>query len=228
MSVHLKHHLLDLTFLVFGIVLLASCQGKENVLVGEHDRCFRPARMYYENSSGESAITLYYYDIHGRNYMSHWQLDDSTRSSINYYEYDTSGNLVRKYREFSDGLTSDQHFFYDGSGRLAGEDYYRSDSVEGRTDYEYDEGGRCVAARCKGLNGWFYGDLIFYYDREGRKKEAGIYRSLDSIGFVRFDYDESGNLTREYWDVNGQWSQSFVYEYQQGALPRSAISLIRI
>jgi hypothetical protein len=218
MTNHLKHNLLDLILLACGMVLLASCQGRENATVEDHDRCFRPVRMLYENSSGESAITSYFYDTHGRNYMARWQLEDSSRSSINYYEFDTSGNLVRKYREFSDGLISDQHFFYDGSGRLAGEDYYRSDSVEGRTDYEYGEGGRCLAARCKGLNGWFYGDLLFYYDSEGRKKGAGIYRAPDSIGFILYNYDDAGNLTREYWDLNGQWSQSFVYEYQKGAL----------
>jgi YD repeat-containing protein len=206
-----------LIILVCGMLLLVSCQPRGIAPVANHDPGFRPVKLYYENSSGEKAITTYYYDIKGQNYLAHWQLEDSSRSSMNYYEYDTSGNQIRKYREFSDGLISDQHFFYDALGRLVEEDFFRSDSVEGRTDYEYDEQGRCLAARCKGLNGWFHGDLFFRYDPGGMKMGAGIYRGKDSIGFIVYSYDPSGNMTREYWDFNGQWSQSFLYEYQKGA-----------
>jgi hypothetical protein len=198
-------------------LLLSSCQAGEEGSTAELIPEVRPVKLYYENSNGEIAITTYFYDMSGTNYLAHWQLADSSRSSVNHYEYDSLGKQTRKYREFSDGITSDQHFYYDANGLLTGQDFSRSDSIEGRTDYEYDEQGRCIAARCKGLNGWFHGDLIYIYDSEGMKTGAGIYRGGDSIGFIGYSYDYFGNLVGEYWDFNGQWTQTFAYEYQQGA-----------
>jgi hypothetical protein len=206
-----------LTILFFWIILLASCQVVEEEFAEGHDPEFRPVKLYYENSTGEVAMTTYYYDIDGKNYLAHWQLEDSSRSSINYYEHDTSGNQIRKYREFSDGFISDQHFYFDAEGRLVREDFSRSDGVEGKTDYEYDDQGRCLAARCNGLNGWFHGDLYFFYDSQGKKTGAGIYRGKDSIGYIEYSHDDYGNMTGEYWDFNGQWSQTFRYEFQQKA-----------
>ncbi len=205
----------------FPLVLIAtflpSCQDGEEGSSDEVIPEVRPVNLYYENSTGEVAITTYYYDLSGTNYLAHWQLGDGSRSSINYYEHDSSGNQVRKYREFSDGFISDQHFFFDTEGRLIGENFSRSDSIEGKTDYEYDDQGRCMAARCMGLNGWFHGDLIYFYDSEGMKTGAGIYQGGDSVGFIEYSYDYFGNLVGEYWDFNGQWTQTFTYEYQQGA-----------
>ena len=203
--------------LVLIAILLSSCQAVEEGPSAEVIPEVRPVKLYYENSTGEVAITTYFYDISGKNYLAHWQLEDSSRSSMNYYEYDSLGNQTRKYREFSDGITSDQHFYYDANGLLTGEDFSRSDKVTGETAYEYNDQNVCITAICKGLKGWFHGDLIFYYDSEGMKTGAGIYREGDSIGFIEYSYDYFGNLMGEYWDFNGQWNQTFVYEYQQGA-----------
>jgi hypothetical protein len=200
-----------------GILLLKACSGFVEETAESHVPAFRPVRLYYENSTGERALTTYYYDNKGLNYRAHWQLEDSSRSSVNHYEHDTLGNQIRKYREFSDGLTSDQHFFYDEAGRLAGEDFSRSDGVAGKTEYEYNAQGRCIKALCRGLNGWFHGDLHFLYDSSGMKTTAGIYQEDDSVGFIEYSYDDDGNLTGEYWDFNGQWTQSFAYEYQMEA-----------
>jgi hypothetical protein len=198
-------------------ILLSSCQVEEEGSTTGMVSEVRPVKLYYENSTGEVAITTYFYDISGKNYLGKWQLEDSSRSSVNHYEYDTLGNQTRKYREYSDGLTSDQHYYYDENGLLTRQDFSRSDEVTGETSYEYNDHNVCIAAICKGLNGWFHGDLIFYYDSEGLKTGAGIFREGDSIGFIEYSYDYSGNLMGEYWDFNGQWNQTFVYEYQQGA-----------
>ena len=198
-------------------LLLSSCQAEEDGSTTDMVPEVRPVKLYYENSTGEVAITTYFYDISGENYLGQWQLKDSSRSSVNHYEYDSLGNQTRKYREFSDGITSDQHFYFDENGLLTRQDFLRSDGVTGETSYKYDDQNVCTAASCKGLNGWFHGDLIFYYDSEGMKTGAGIFREGDSIGFIEYSYDYFGNLMEEYWDFNGQWNQTFVYEYQQGA-----------
>ncbi len=204
--------------LVLIATLLASCKAGEEGSAEDLIPEVRPVKLYYENSTGEVAITTYYYDIHGLNYLAHWQLEDSSRSSVNFYEYDSLGHQTGKYREYSDSLTSEQHFFYDANGLLTRQEFSSSDGVTGETVYEYDDQQVCTAARCKGLNGWFHGDLIFYYDSEGLKTGAGIYREGDSIGFIEYSFDYFGYLMREYWDFNGQWNQTFVYAYQQGAV----------
>jgi len=206
-----------LIMLALMALLLFSCQAVEEGSSTEVIPKVRPVKLYYDNSTGEVAITTYFYDISGKNYLALWQLEDSSRSSVNYYEYDSLGNQTRKYRKFSDGITSEQHFNYDARGLLAGQDFTRSDGVNGETAYQYDDQNMCIAASCKGLNGWFHGDMIFYYDSEGMRTGAGIYREGDSIGFIEYSYDYFGNLMGEYWDFNGQWNQTFVYEYQQEA-----------
>jgi hypothetical protein len=208
---------LGIYMLVVMTIFLSSCQAGEEESTAEVIPEVRPVKLYYENSIGEVAITTYFYDTSGKNYLAHWQLEDSSRSSVNHYEYDSLGHQTGKYREFSDGTTSDQHFYYDAGGLLVRQDFSRSDGVTGETTYEYNDQNVCIVAICKGLNGWFHGDLAFYYDSEGMKTDAGIYREGDSIGFIEYSYDYFGNLVREYWDFNGQWNQTFVYEYQQAA-----------
>jgi hypothetical protein len=217
MNRNLNYNPMAMAILFGGILLLNACTSPAEDLAENPAPAFRPVRLSYENATGERAVTRYFYDRMGLNYKAHWQLEDSSRSSVNYYEHDTLGNQIRKYREFSDSLTSDQHFFFDDAGRLTGEDFFRSDGVEGRADYDYDSQGRCIRARCRGLNGWFHGELHFRYDPGGIKRAAGIYREGDSIGFIEYQYDDYGNLTREHWDFNGQWWQSFAYEYQMEA-----------
>ena len=108
-------------------LLFFSCSGTEETDPRSQDPEFRLAKLYYENSTGEVGITTFYYDQSGHNYLSHWQLEDSTRSSWNYCEYDSSGHQTRKYREFNDGTTTDQHFYYDANGLITGQDFTAKD-----------------------------------------------------------------------------------------------------
>ncbi len=77
-------------------VLLASCKAGEEGSAVDVIPEVRPVKLYYENSTGEVAITTYYYDIHGLNYLAHWQLEDSSRSSVNFYEYDSTRTSNRE------------------------------------------------------------------------------------------------------------------------------------
>lgn len=198
-------------------LLLASCKAGEEGPAADVIPKVRPVKLFYESSTGEVGITTYFYDINGENYLAHWQLEDSSRSSVNFYEYDSLGHQTGKYREYSDSLTSEQHFYYDANGLLVRQDFSNSDGVTGETTYEYDDQEVCIAARCKGLNGWFHGDLVFYYDSQGKKTGAGIYSDGDSVGFIEYSYDYFGNMIGEFWDFNGEWNQAFVIEYQQEA-----------
>ena len=126
-------------FLLPMALLLFSCQAEEEEPATDSIPVVRPVKLYYENSTGELASTTYFYDISGKNYLAHWQLEDSSRSSVNHYEYDSLGNQSRKYREYSDGTTSDQHFYYDTKGYIIKQEFSRSDGVMGETTYELTE-----------------------------------------------------------------------------------------
>ena len=176
---------------------------------------FRLLRLHYENSSGEKAVTRFYYDLSGQNYLAVWYLEDSSRSSLNRHTLDSTGRLLTKSREFSDGLRSVQNFTYDTTGNLAHEDFSRSDGVTGYADYFYGPDGKLEAADCRGLNGWFYGKIEYKYE-DSIKTGALLVKDSVPFGTIAYEYRD-GRLAVEHWDLNGSWSQTFRYEYQDAA-----------
>jgi hypothetical protein len=168
-------------------------------------------KLYYENSGGEKAITTFYYDMDGLNYMAHWQLEDSSRSSLNHHDLDTAGRLIRKNRTFSDGIKSMQYFRYDSSGNLVEQGIERSDGVSGVTYYHYNQEDRLIMADCRGLNTWFYGQIHYRYE-EGIRNGADILNEADTIGAITYGWEED-RLVYEHWDLNSGFSQTFRWEY---------------
>ena len=197
----MKYLWLPALVILVGIIPF-SCSGPDETTSPEKDS-FRLRKLHYENTDGEKAVTVFYYDIHDRNYMGIWHLEDSSRSSLNTHELDSAGRLLVKSRKFSDGLTSVQHFKYDGSGNLVWEDFSRSDSVTGEVSYEYGPHGRLVSAECRGLNGWFYGTINYLWDHD-MKTGADLMRDSTRIGSITFTYMDDRLLT-EVWDFNDQW-----------------------
>ena len=207
--------------LYFAIVIcLFSCSAPEPDSQ-DIDSPYRLKKLYYGNSQGERAITTFYYDLMGNNYMAHWQLEDSSRSSLNYHSLDINGNMIRKSRIFSDDIESEQEFKYDEAGRLVSEDFKRSDGVGGTTDYIFDENGTLVMADCRGLNGWFHGEIHYTYEG-GIRTGADIIREKDSIGTIQYSYD-GDRLVYEYWDINDDWNQTYDWEYSK-ATPKTFTS----
>lgn len=166
--------------------------------------------LHYENSSGEKGKTILYYSESNKNYKAYWHLLDESRYSINYHFLDSEGNLIRKYREFSDSITSNNFYKYDQDGNLI-EDYFeRSDGVKGIVWYTYEDNKK-VEAECRGLNGWFFGFIKYKYS--GDSLTGGIiYKEGKEIGQISYSYKQ-GYLIKEYWDFGGKWTQTFTYEY---------------
>ena len=75
-----------------------------------------PIILNYENSSGEKGISFFEYDGNNRLIKGWWQLLDSSRYSANFYLYNSKNQLVEKYREFSDSLTSSVKYTYNKKG----------------------------------------------------------------------------------------------------------------
>jgi len=194
----------------FCVLLLFSNQISAN---GSHNKNLRLSKLHYENSTGEKGVTLFYYNKFGLMDKARWQLLDGRRYSENYYTYDDKGNLVQKYREFSDSLVSNIVFKYNENQWLISEHFERSDGVKGETLYEYDKNGKKLKSICKGLNGWFYGEIVYNYENKNDPISAAIFQEGKETGKILYDYDEFSNLLKEVWDFSGKWSQTFVYEY---------------
>jgi len=179
------------------------------------DNKFRLIKLHYENLSGEKGLTTFFYSGKGIMNQAHWELLDRSRSSENYYTYDEKGNLIKKYRKFSDSITSTQLYKYDDDRKLISEHFNRSDGVTGTTDYEYDKYDKLIKAICNGLAGWFYGVIAYEYDADDIKCKGIIEKDEERIGIIYYEYDEAGNLIKEYWEFPDSWSQTFIYEYEK-------------
>ena len=175
---------------------------------------YRLLKLHYENNSGEKGLTTFEYDENGNICKAIWELLDGSRNSINYYSYDKNCTLIKKYREFSDSITSTELFKYDIDGNLISENFQRSDSVSGIAIYEYDNNGNLSKANCKGLKGWFFGEINYIYDDNGKKIKGDIIQKGQNTGIITYSYDDKNNLIKEHWEFKNNWSQTFTYEYE--------------
>jgi hypothetical protein len=169
-------------------------------------------RLDYSDTSGEEGFTTYVYNGKPHPYKAIWELKDGSRWSVNYHEFDSNGNMIRKYREFSDSITTLQEFYYNSDNKLARETFLRSDGVSGTVNYLYSE-NRLSTADCKGLNGWFHGTIIFKYrQREEKPFSAILQKDGEDIGNITYRYNNS-QLETETWTFRTGFIQNFVYSY---------------
>lgn len=174
----------------------------------------RLARMGYTNSGGENGVSIYHYRRDGVMGAGTWLLRDRSRYSANYYIYDEYGRMIEKYREFSDGLVSTQHFEHDAAGRVTRESFERSDGRGGYADFTWSEDGQLLTADCRKFRGWFDGFIRYEYE-DGRLASAAITRDNQAFGEIHYVYGADGHLAEETWYLGGgQWSQTFSYEYE--------------
>ena len=193
-------------------IILAIQQVCFSQPFGEANPSYRIAELQYSNSSGERGTTYFQYDHQDRLFKALWSLDDKSRYSINYYEYNSEGNLVSAFRDFSDGITSCESFYYDKSGNKISEHFYRSDSVSGSASYTYID-DQLIRADFKNYKGWLNGRLELHYNSKNQKETGLLYNDDQVICTISFEYDSTGNLVNENWDFNGNWSQIFKYVY---------------
>jgi len=196
--------------LLTGLLLYSTAAAQEGK--DSSDFSSRLFKLYYQNSSGEKGVTTFAYNENGIRNKARWELLDSSRYSDNYYTYDLNGNLILKYREFSDGMISHLFYTYDTNGYLISENFMRSDSVNGITHYKYTDDGRLIKANCKGLNGWLHGIIEYVYNANGLKIKGNFFKDGTPAGTIEYTYDDDNKLIREYWDFNGKWNQTFNYE----------------
>ena len=169
--------------------------------------------LHFENSVGEKGITTFKYDNSGLKTGAKWELLDGSRYSENYFTYDTHGNLIYKYREFSDSLVSHTWYTYNEKNLLVKEKFFRSDSIEGITYYKYEDNNRLINMDCQGFNGWFYGLVEMKYNEKGEKLGATIMNTDIEIGFINYEY-ENNLLVKEYWEFNQGYNHTFIHEYE--------------
>jgi erythromycin esterase len=193
------------------LAVLAGTNAHAQLLPQAKDA--RVARMKYSNSSGEEGLTIYHYRRDGILQTEVWMLSDHSRHSANFYQFDSSGFAVEKYREFSDGLTSTENFENDDTGRRLKETFSRSDGISGTAQFQWNDEGLLIATDCDKYKGWFSGRIDYRYEGE-KLTGAAITRQEQVIGHIDYTYNHAGHLIREFWDFGGQWDQTFAYEYE--------------
>ncbi len=201
----------------FFIIVAAILCGVPSVLAqpfGAAQPDFRVEKQHYTNSSGEHGTTTFFYDRDGIMREAFWSLDDGSRSSRNFYQYDGRGRIVAAFRVFSDSLTSNEIFLYDSTGRLVQERFSRSDRKSGFAAYSY-QNGVLVEARFRKFKGWLSGDLFPRYDSLGKRINAVLIAGGKRAALVEYEYDQDGNLAHESWDFEGTWTQTFDYRYSR-------------
>lgn len=175
---------------------------------------FRIIKQEYVNTNGEIASTRFKYDKAGKFIRAFWSLDDKSRSSVNYYEYDTKDRLISAYREFSDSLTSFECFTYDSLGNKVSEHFYRSDGVNGSASYRYSDKG-IELAEFNNHKGWLSGTLRYTCNEQKKRESAILMKNDKIICNVSYEYDKNQNLAKEYWNFQGRWFQSFTFHYEK-------------
>ena len=136
------------------ILIISFIILSQNSIASKTD--YRIKKLHYENSSDEKGLTTFEYDIYGTMHKAKWELLDGSRNSENYYTYDTKGNLIQKYREFSDGITSNLAYQYDENNNLINEVFERSDGVKGTVTYKYENNGKRFNASCNIVTACFH------------------------------------------------------------------------
>lgn len=175
---------------------------------------YKLLELKYSNSQGEEGITYFNYNWKGSLDRSLWQLVDGSRNSVNFYSYDTQNRLIKKNREFSDGLKTEECFIYDDEGSLIKESFRNSKGITGETNHYYDNEKKLIKSVCKGDKGWFYGTIIYKYSKNGLKVKGEITKDDLNMGQINYSYNNTGLLEKEVWDFSNKWSQTFSYHYQ--------------
>jgi len=199
---------------VFAPLIFNFTSAQPVRLVNDPDPNHQLIKLHYENSGGEKGVTTFDYNVRGDLTQAVWELLDKTRHSINYYSYNNKNQLVRKYREFSDSITSEETFEYNTEGQLIKENFTRSDGISGSTEYILNENGRIIKTICRNSKGWLNADISYLYNDPGKKSKGFVFNGNDQIGDIKYDFDNADNLVRETWDFNGRWRQEFNYEYE--------------
>ncbi len=203
---------LSITFLMIGnksIIAQYNCKEINGNIMKN-----KLIEMSYSNSSGERGTSIFEYDRNGKLIMSFWSLLNKSRSSNNFYTYDDQGNIIKKYREFSDGLTSTEVFTYNKNNKLVKEQSSRSDGFSNDVSYFYDNKNHLIKATLNNYHGWLTGEIHFKYPDNGLLSKGNINRNGDEIGFIKFTYDKQERLIEEYWEFKGSYNQTFTYRYE--------------
>jgi len=114
----------DITHLAAGLysVTVTDANSETKTASVEVEK-YKLVKLHYSNSTGENGLTEFKYNESGLMHQANWGLLNGNRSSLNYYAYNLNGQIIMKYREFSDSLISTQTFDYDVNGNLISEQF---------------------------------------------------------------------------------------------------------
>jgi len=202
--------------LVFGII--AMILMTQFSLMADTSE-YRATSLYYENATGETCLSTYEYNEIGQMTIAVWERLDKPRNSLNFYSYDDKGNLIRKYREYSDRIFSEETYEYDANNNLKYEHFKRSDGIMGTSEHFYDEKGFLSKSICNKYKGWIDGEINYKCNEDGGKISAELLKDGEPYATIDYTYDDNNNLIKEFWDFGGKWNQTFKFSYDLFRVP---------
>ena len=174
----------------------------------------RPYCLNYTNSAGELASTRFIHNASNLNVKGLYQLITGQLSSVNTHEFDNWNRIIRKTRKFSNGDYSEEQYTYNKSGKLLSESFSNSKGVEGRVEYVYNEDGNAERMICDRYKGWFSGEIVFTFDKSGKRVSGVIERDGKPDGSIEYKYEGGTNLVLESWKTSDGWTQTLNYVYE--------------
>lgn len=181
-------------------------------------------------------ITGFIYDELGRTTEQKIYSQGSQDYTYIRFEYDASGNIVRKTQgavvNGEDNLAMDTGYSFDGLNRLTDEFPKLDESRTGHIQYVYDKSGNKTGtieyANEQQSN---YRSYSYSYDFAGRvTEEKGSYREEQTNGtfadygsyHTRYERDYAGNvLKQQQFNGSGFDTVSFAYDYRNKVIAKS-------
>nr|MEE4269833.1 hypothetical protein [Candidatus Krumholzibacteria bacterium] len=178
------------------------------------DPVFRIARENYDFSGKVGGPSSYVYAPQGQLIEKVFTRSDGLTTTTS-YTFDARGNLVSSHRAYHDGQSADFQYTFDERGHLTGKSFERSDGAQGREVYTYDRLGRLTGAEFDNMDFWLTGTLSFQRDDRGNLA-SGYFEGRDGMkAELDFTADSWGNVTRIHWDLGGNQTQTYTFDYEK-------------
>ncbi len=198
---------------MFAFILIINCTCNA-IQKSNQKQKFILARLDYENPTGEKGTTYFDYESNGLSNLSLWELTSGLRFSLNFHYYDSNGNLIKKFREYSDHKNTLQLYTYNNKNKLIAEEFILQDTSRGISNFEYDSNGNMIRINCIAYNGWLNGTINIGYDESGLRKKGELFQKGKRSAEIFYTYDENNNLIKEEWKFANGWYQIFNYIYE--------------
>jgi RHS repeat-associated protein len=179
-----------------------------------YDNAGRLTGMDFGNGTNKTQSFTYGYDLNGNmtsfgtgssNYSAQYnnmnrvtQVTEPTTANYLVNTYDDAGQKTKTSVHWGSSLWESE-YGYDSNGRAKS---FHDVSNNRYSYYQSDEAGRPIKVWNDNLSATYYD-----YDRDGRVIQLRTENAGLVVAQLRYDYDNNGNVTKVWNDIDGSWVQ---------------------